>query len=288
MANMAHKELKRGAKEPEVGNLQTLLNRVGAMLKPDGDFGGGTEQAVKYAQKIAGQPQTGVANAALWAWLEQQPEPSTLLPGNCVAFIAAEETGGLQYYDATTRFPHWPGEQSGITLGVGYDLRMNNAVDFQNTWKRLPATTTSELLKDIGLKGSKTRAGELKKLGIEVPFELAWPVFTSQSLPTFHRETQRSYPSLDTLPDKCRAVLISLVYNRGASVKGTNREEMLGIQQLLAQAANPALGKEQRKAILVGVEDQLLAMRRLWNPGSGLVTRRKNEANYWREGLAEW
>lgn len=285
---MAQKELRRGASEPEVSTLQTLLNRVGAMLKPDGDFGAGTEQAVKYAQKIAGQPQSGIANAALWTWLEQQPEPSALLPANCVAFIASEETGGLHYYETTCRFPHWPGEQSGITLGVGYDLRMNSAADFLDTWKHLPATATAELLKDIGIKGSKTRASELKALGIEVPFELAWPVFTSQSLPAFHKETQRSYPSLDSLPDKCRTALISLVYNRGAGVKGASRREMLGIQQLLAQAANPALGKEQRKAILAGVEDQLLSMRRLWNPASGLVKRRQTEANYWRQGLAEW
>lgn len=285
---MAHKELKRGANEPEAKVLQSLLNRVGAMLKPDGDFGGGTERAVKYAQKVAGQQQSGVADAALWSWLERQPEPSPLLPADCVAFIAVEEAGGLQYYDENTRFPHWPGEKSGITLGVGYDLAMNDHANFQRTWKQLPAAALTELLKDIGLRGTKKRVTELRALGIEVPFELAWPVFTSTSLPEFHRKTQVSYPSLSTLPDKCRTVLISLVYNRGPAVRGTNREEMASIQHLLARAADPALGKEQRKAILAGVEDELLRMKRIWPPTSGLVKRRQTEANYWRQGLAEW
>ncbi len=284
---MAYTELKRGAKGKEVIRLQTLLNRVGAMLTADGDFGGGSDKAVKYAQRLAGQAPTGVADAKLWAWLEQQPEPSPLLPANCVAYIASEETGGLQYYESNARFPIWPGEASGITIGVGYDLRMNTAANFNATWKgKLPAKAMAELRNDIGKRGSTKRAGDLRAMGLEVPFHAAWSVFVDKSLPRYNKDTVMSFPELDSLPDDCRAVLISLVYNRGASVTGKGREEMAAIQQILAAAA-PALPKAKRKAELARVEDQLLSMKRLWT-AQGLLKRRQTEANMWRAALAVW
>src|SRR3546814_10396124 len=60
--------------------LQHRLNRIGALLDCDGDFGSVTEGAVKEAQQRAGLPATGIADAATWAWLEAQPEPSDSIP----------------------------------------------------------------------------------------------------------------------------------------------------------------------------------------------------------------
>src|SRR3546814_10554212 len=65
--------LQRGASGVEVQILQHRLNRIGALLDCDGDFGSVTEGAVKEAQQRAGLPATGIADAATWAWLEAQP-----------------------------------------------------------------------------------------------------------------------------------------------------------------------------------------------------------------------
>src|SRR3546814_18096232 len=62
--------LQRGASGVEVQILQHRLNRIGALLDCDGDFGSVTEGAVKEAQQRAGLPATGIADAATWAWLE--------------------------------------------------------------------------------------------------------------------------------------------------------------------------------------------------------------------------
>lgn len=80
--------LKRGDKGKDVELLQSQLNKVGAMLIVDGDFGLGTKNAVTYAQDIAGHPTNGVAEISLWNWLEIQPIPFELLETNGVAFIA--------------------------------------------------------------------------------------------------------------------------------------------------------------------------------------------------------
>jgi len=278
--------LQRGATGEAVVTLQSLMNRAGTMLIPDGDFGPGTERAVTHCQGWAGQPQLGVVDDALWTWLEALPEPFPPLPTEGVAFIAREETGGLAFYQDHTRWPHYPGEASGITIGLGYDLRMNTLADFKRDWVSvLPPSVFKVLALDIGKAGTKKRAKALKEVGIDIPFNLAWQVFTATTLPRYYDLTKSIYPSLDQLPPLCRAVLVSLVFNRGASLRGETRREMKAIQTLLSQA-DKALPDQQRwQAILVGVEDEIVAMKRLWSSGSGLVKRRQAEANLWRRGL---
>jgi hypothetical protein len=281
--------LKRGDKGKNVIALQSELNKVGAMLIPDGDFGPSTERGVRYAQDVANQPATGAADPTLWTWLDSQPDPFANLHTNGIAFIAKEETGGLHYYEMITRWPHYPGHASGITIGVGYDLRFNSMAAFKATWGNyLPAATMKELFKDIGKKGSKARADELKTKGIEVPFKSAWPVFIGLTLPRFYENTASVYPSLEKLPDMCRSVLVSLVFNRGTSLSGSRRKELKEIQKILASADMGSLKKSDKKRILQEVEDQILSMKRLWAPGSGLIKRRQAEANLWREGLSAW
>ena len=283
---MSYPELKRGDKGEDVRRLQSYLNKPGAMLLVDGDFGKNTERGVKYAQEIAGQSVTGIADADLWQWLEPIPEPFPMLDTNGVAFIANKETGGLYYYNLVTRWPHFPGHASGITIGVGYDLRFHSQEHFRKCWgSHLPDLHIQELSRDIGKKGSKARATELKRMGIQVPFHAAWSVFIHCTLPRFYEKTEKIYPSLPRLPGLCRSVLVSLVFNRGTSLSGSRRREMRQIQLLLEKADDQGLTREQVRQILDGVEDEILKMTRLWAPGSGLIARRQAEANLWRQGL---
>ena len=64
----------------DVRRLQESLNAKGATLVVDGDFGPATEAAVKLAQKKAGQTASGVADGALWAWLEARGGPPLFEP----------------------------------------------------------------------------------------------------------------------------------------------------------------------------------------------------------------
>lgn len=286
---MPNPNLKRGDKGEDVLQLQSLLNRVGAMLIADGDFGPATETGIRYAQDFADQPVTGVSDSLLLTWLESRPEPFTPLDTNGIAFISLEETGGLNYYHTHTRWPHFPGEDSGITIGVGYDLRMNSEEDFRRTWGRyLSDMILTELSKDIGRRGTRARVRELREMGIEVPFKYAWPAFIEKTMPRFYNDTKAIYPSLDRLPRLCRSVLVSLVFNRGSSLKGKRRREMRAIQAILDRAAQPGLDKAQVKEMLAEVEDQIVSMKRLWTHSSGLLKRRQAEANLWRAGLARW
>jgi len=287
--DMSNPSLRRGDKGEDVFRLQSFLNRVGAMLNADGDFGLATDRGVRYAQDFASQPVTGIADFSLWSWLESKPEPFPRLDTNGVAFIALEETGGLAYYDIHTRWPHFPGEASGVTIGVGYDLRMNSKEDFLATWSNyLSDSALGELAKDIGKRGTKRRVRELRQIGVEVPFKAAWPVFLETTLPRFYNETTTIYPSLERLPGLCRSVLVSIVFNRGNDLRGDRRKEMRAIQTILTQADAAGPNKEQIKEALAGVEDQIVSMKRLWDSSSGVFKRRQGEANLWRKALAQW
>jgi GH24 family phage-related lysozyme (muramidase) len=107
-----------------------------------------------------------------------------------------------------------------------------------------------------------------------VPWEAAYDVFEKHTLPNWYLKTLRIYPQMIDLHGDCAAALVSLVFNRGASLSGDRRKEMLEIQQLL------------RKGKLDEIPAQFRAMRRLWPETEGLKTRRSQEAELFAGGLA--
>ena len=64
--------LRPGDTGASVRRLQTALARRGAILPIDADYGATTEQAVRRLQQAFGLPETGVADAALWAVLNSK------------------------------------------------------------------------------------------------------------------------------------------------------------------------------------------------------------------------
>jgi len=68
----AGKVLKRGSKGDDVRELQTQLNTLGYNLTVDGDFGGGTDDAVKHLQKSFGYNVDGDVGDATRFLINQQ------------------------------------------------------------------------------------------------------------------------------------------------------------------------------------------------------------------------
>ena len=105
--------------EEEIRHLQEMMNKVGGLLETNGISGPATRRAIGETRALAGLPAGEEADQQLIHWLESQPDPSPDLPTKGVTFIAREEVGGRGYYEKHTAVPHWPGESSGITIGVG-------------------------------------------------------------------------------------------------------------------------------------------------------------------------
>lgn len=271
-ATEPHSTLERGARGAEVEHLQDLLNRIGALLVADGDFGRGTEGALREAQMLAGLPVTGVADAATWAWLESQPEPSDVLPTEAVTFIVREEVGSRKFYDQHVAMPHFPGEASGVTIGVGYDLRFQEPADFEADWGGILTPAQMDALRPhLGKKGSAAAVAALSDM--RIPFHAAWKVFVKRALPRGIDQTARCYGDLNNLSPLCRGALASLVYNRGTKLSGDSRREMKAIHKHIADG----------RLELVAAEFE--NMKRLWPGSDGLRKRRDKEAEMWRRGL---
>ena len=271
---MPDRQLQRGDTGSDVEQVQRMLNRTGALLDEDGSFGRGTQAAVQACQARNGLPSSGIVDDPTWALLRALPDPCPDIATTAVNFIAQQEVSSRAHYDAVVALPDYPGGPSGITIGVGYDLRMETGFDAD--WGNLlPAATMAALRPCVGQQGTKAMADALA--GFPVPWDPAWTVFVTNSLPKYVAETRNAFPRFDALPPLCRGVLVSLVYNRGAAMTDNSpddrRREMREIHDAL-QAGNPA-----------AVPDLLRAMQRLWPDARGLRDRREAEARLFEEGL---
>lgn len=189
-----------------------------------------------------------------------------------------EVGGGEPYYRKFLRFPTWPGESSGVTIGIGFDLGFNSPEQFREAWAAILADDNSAILaRALGVKGQPARqllAEDDEMRDVEIPWEKALDVFERITTPRFYLATLRIYPQLVNLPDAARDALISLVFNRGAALAGDRRAEMVGIQNAL------------RDGRVYDVPALLRSMKRLWPNTLGLQRRREAEAALFEKAIA--
>ena len=164
----------------------------------------------------------------------------------------------------------WPGGDSGITIGVGYDLGFATADQFEEDWSPFLSSDEINRLKDvIGLAGenARERAGEFRD--IEIKRADAEQVFKERTLPLYSQKTEDAFPGLDQLPANAQGALVSLVFNRGTKMDGDSRREMRAVQEAVAAGD------------LQEIANQIRAMKRLWVGKNldGLLKRRDAEAD---------
>lgn len=266
--------LKLGDSGEEVMALQRLLNRAGALLVVDGDFGPGTAAAVQEARAFLRLPPGNAIDDSLLSALERLEDPSPELTAAGVTFIAREEVSSPAMYRKRYRRPVWPTERSGITIGIGYDLQFVDMDQLCADWADVLGMDICEALRPcLGRRGSRALVESIAH--VDVPLPAAVFVFLRRMLPTHIANTRRAYPTLDTLPAASRTALVSLVFNRGGSLIGEKRREMRRIRDLLAAAE------------LERVADEFDAMTRLWDSRTerGVIDRRRREAMLWRGGF---
>lgn len=194
-----------------------------------------------------------------------------------VDLIVAHEVTSRAVYENKYVRPEWPGVQSGITVGIGYDLGYNTRDDIAKDWAgKLPDSTISAMQHYAGVTGEKAHAAlPAARATIAVPWDPAMAVFMAVSLPKFEALALRACPGSEKLPAGCFGVLSSLTYNRGASFtkSGDRYREMRAI----------------RAAIMEGrwndVPEQIRSMKRLWPGVAGLLRRREEEAALWEASL---
>jgi hypothetical protein len=181
------------------------------------------------------------------------------------------ETSGEEYYKKN---PIWPGGESGVTIGVGWDLGQTPVSETSRAWApHLDAATLALLVSVSGRKGEAAKEVLKHVRHLVISWTSALSVFENVTLPTWYMRTLRIYPQVVDLPGDCAAALVSLCFNRGTSLSGERRREMCNIQALL------------RTGNLKEIPKQLREMKRLWPTVEGLRNRRIQEADLFEGGL---
>jgi hypothetical protein len=272
--------LRLGSSGEVVKTLQRGLNKLGAILLIDGDFGPGTQDAIVDARAVLRRPGPPEADDALQEITAAVPDLFPTLTAAGVTFIGREEVSSARQYRQLHAHPEWPGGQSGVTIGIGYDLCFVDGAGLRADWgDRLPASALDRLATVTRLRGSQDLAA--KVCDVTIPLLDAITVFARRSLPRYLADARSIYPEIDALTPARKTALVSLVYNRGAALTDTpgdrdeRRREMREIKTLLAAGDLDAIAA------------RFDSMARLWDPAvqPGLVARRHREATLWRSGF---
>lgn len=180
----------------------------------------------------------------------------------------------------------WPGGDSGVTLGYGYDLGHHTPAEVRAAWAaHLPAAVLEALIACCGAQGPRAR-GLARGFG-RVPVvtqAAAAQVLAQHTWPKYARQAQQAFgPGLALLPAQAREALVSVVMNRGPALESRpgdpfdRRRELRAIRGVLdALHAGRATGAEA----LTEIAAQVRSMKRLWAGAglAGLIRRREDEA----------
>ena len=167
----------------------------------------------------------------------------------------------------------WPGGASGITIGIGYDLGYVTVDQFESDWGEfLAAAVRGRLKAVVGFVGLKAKNRAASCADIKVRRADAEEIFRKRMIPRYEFLAMQAFPGLDGLPPEVQGALVSLVYNRGASMVDKPGED----RRREMRAIRDAVEEED----LQEIADQLRSMKRLWvGKGlDGLLARREAEA----------
>lgn len=192
------------------------------------------------------------------------------LDPRAVELIIEYEVGSPARYDARYQRPVWPPYgQSGVTIGVGYDLGHQFAHHILADWRAHPQR--SALLDGAGIRGEEAREAARRMQHIVTRWPLARDVFLHATLVTYENRMRLCFGrGVDRLRSTAYGALVSLVYNRGCPVSGDRGLEMRVIRDTCVPDADHAC-----------IAAQIRRMIRLWRGttiADGMARRREAEA----------
>lgn len=197
--------------------------------------------------------------------------------------IVVCEVSNEETYTKKYQSPIWPGERSGVTAGIGYDLGYQQVNDIIDDWS--PCVDQRILSKLLLVQGKKSLAARdaLPAVSDVVIDWNAAQINFKNTLKFYCGETIRFFPNSAELNEDCFGSLVSIVFNRGSASNKSDsdpldrRKEIREIKALCLRHS------------FVGIPAQIRNMKRLWTNNvrtKGLLVRREAEAVLFERGLA--
>lgn len=251
-------------------NIDSLLAEIESLDNPP--LGGsGRLEAKDYALEYFG------------ATTPRLNKSATPVGERAVRLVIAFEVSSESTYEAKFRGPIWPGGNSGVTIGIGYDLGYSNGDQFGEDWRNyLNEAEKAALIPALGVKGTRAR-DLLPRFGsVQVPFRVASSQFASEALPRYVALTESALSNTSELHPECLGALVSLVYNRGPSFNVAAANDP---SNRYSEMRNIADHMRNRSFDLI--PDEIRSMKRIWEGKGlpGLLWRRDVEAELFEYGL---
>jgi hypothetical protein len=201
-----------------------------------------------------------------------------MISQRAVDLIVSCEVSSRKQYEKLYHRPEWPGGNSGVTIGIGYDLGMASAGKIEADWRgRVNDEMLAVMVSCAGVHGNAARplcASVRDK--IDIPWDIAIDVFLNRDIPEWEGAVSRAVPDSKVLSADCRGALVSLAYNRGAGGFNSTSDrfsEMRAIKQHISEK------------LYSKVPVDFKGMKRLWPDMKGLRDRRDAEAELFQRGL---
>lgn len=205
----------------------------------------------------------------------------TAISQRAIDLIIEAEIGSEDDYLIEYARPEWPGVDSGVTIGIGYDLGQQDAATICADWGgRVPDDVLVRLAACAGVTGRAAIPVASGLHSVVIDWHQALAVFMARNVTKYTALTIETFPGIETLGPDCLGALVSLVFNRGARLTDapgeSRRREMRQIRDAII-GQHPDL-----------VPDLLRSMKRLWvgQNADGLLRRRDAEADLFTDGLA--
>ncbi len=175
-------------------------------------------------------PTLVAAQDLLSSSLPAKPLAAPTHQGGAVSPAAVDMIVGFEivspaYYTKRLQRPVWPGGQSGVTWGIGYDGGYQTATRILEDWAAHPDRVL--LSRTAGVTGAAAKQLSAQLRDVQTPLPLAEDVFAHATLPRYARLAMRTFNDGWTClePDP-QGSLVATVYNRGTSMRGRSRAEM--------------------------------------------------------------
>lgn len=273
---------------------QFLYGGLAVALLPYGTAQAAVENSVSKFEKALSKLQNGpalansfIANDEPVIAFKTGPEKAPIrapkserqISSRAFDLIVASEVSSQQAYRSRYENPVWPFGQSGVTIGIGYDIGACTRTFLKEDWgSYLDSSSLEQLTRACGVsgKGAAALVPDLKT--VRISWDLALSQYRLETLPRYIGETERALQNTSALGPDCLGALVSLVYNRGASFQ----DPAPRFSEMRELSGNMSSKKFR------SIPQNIRAMERLWKADrryKGIVIRREAEAALFELGL---
>lgn len=155
-----------------------------------------------------------------------------------VDLIVHFEVGGRAYYEKAYSRPIHPGNSaSGVTIGIGYDLRFSSRSEIAKDWgSHVSAQDLRHYQNCSGLRGNvaKSKQRQIKWLVKPIPLEDAMEVFSLKTIPLYASRAEQYFPPIWEAHPYVQDAVLSVGYNRGFSTSGYSRRHVADMKRNIA------------------------------------------------------